>query len=74
MSRLPEKCPVCGEKIEKGILRAEGGGVGILRWRTPEMSSLNGGERLAFNILAVDVGAVRCRNCKIVIFSHDGKK
>ena len=71
MPKLPEKCPICGERVEKGIVRAEGSGGTIVRWfKTSEISNLRGGERLKFGFLKADFDGVRCTSCKTVVLSY----
>ena len=72
MTKLPENCPICGKKMEKGYLRTGGAIYGgqIVKWRTPEMSRYRGVVKLGSGLISVDLGGVRCKNCKIVLFGY----
>lgn len=67
MTKLPENCPVCGEKMEKEYVMAIGKGV-LVRWRNSEVH--RGIEKLGSGWASVDLGGVRCPNCKIVLFGY----
>jgi len=75
MVKLPENCPICGAKMEKGTLRAGGRGVDI-RWGPPDMKFWTRGEiikRGPFLSFAADLVAFRCTKCKLIMFFYEAK-
>jgi len=78
--KLPENCPVCEEKMEKGYVSASPG----IYWskRKTAFKRIFKGQRweallkgrFAMWIAPVNAEAYRCPNCKIVIFTYDEKQ
>ena len=77
MPKLPENCPIRGNKMEKGYVNS--GSEGIF-WtkekhtqRVPlDVETLIGHRFLGFSIANVE--ANRCPNCKLVLFSYGEEK
>jgi hypothetical protein len=70
LSKLPEKCPVCEKEMEIGILRADGTSP-LIRWfKASEVINWMGGERLKWGLFSADFNGVRCKDCKIILFSY----
>ena len=71
--KIPENCPVCGDKMEKGYVSATPDvywskkKVTLKFWRTRWEALLRG----HFYGTMVNAEAYRCPNCKIVTFSYD---
>jgi hypothetical protein len=77
MVELPEICPICGGKTERGVIRVGGGGIGArVVWGKPDSSRwFGGGETLKNSFLVTDFfRGVRCPRCKIVIFNYGEEK
>ena len=74
MVELLEKCPVCGNRMEKGYVNS--GSAGIFwtkekhKWRVPFNVDVLVGRR-NFSWFMASVEAFRCPNDKIVIFSYE---
>ena len=61
MTKLPENCPVCGEKMEKEYVMAIGKGV-LVRWRNSEVHrgiEKLGSGGLQWILVELDVPTVR---------------
>ena len=68
---LPDKCPICNSKMEKGFITAR-----QIAWNEQlgiSAKHFGGGEKIvALSLGALpSVGAYRCKNCKLVIFRYD---
>lgn len=64
MSRLPENCPVCGGKIEKGLLSAKSKDGTVLFLASAKPTEIL--TRFRFG----ESEAVKCLNCNLVILSY----
>ena len=74
--KLPENCPVCGEKIEKGYVSATPDvhwSEKRVTWRfwRARWEALLGGH---FYGMMLNAKAYRNPNCKIAILSHDEER
>ncbi len=70
IENLPENCPICGQKMEKGTLRAKGRGVGIW-WGPPNWGRRGrGGEPLWGGLVKADLVGARCANCKVLLLRY----
>ena len=81
MSRkLPDNCPVCEEKMEKGYVSASPG----IYWSKRKITFKRFFKGLRWEallkvplagwIMSVNAEGYRCPNCKIVIFSYDEER
>lgn len=72
--KLPENCPVCGEKVEEGILRIGGRGI-LVKWGPPNWRphSLLG-LRIGSGDAEMDMVGLRCPKCKTIVLLYSGKK
>jgi len=73
LDELPENCPVCGKKMEKGTLRASGGRGAAILWGPPNWGwwGLKGGEKIGGGFTQVDLAGFRCVKCKIIVLSYE---
>ena len=68
-----EICPLCGSKLEKGYVASK-----LAAWSDKKISNwsfkgLFGGEMIisrGYPYLIKNVGAYRCRKCKLVVFQY----
>jgi hypothetical protein len=69
LSKLPENCPICGEKNDEGYIATRHG----IWWikDEPKIFHPRGFERLTEGLLSsASVEAYRCPTCQIVLFSY----
>jgi len=75
LSKVPENCPVCGEKMEKGYIVW---GSNSIRWSKKKRRMVLGAEPLITRPIplysAQNAEAYRCPNCTIVLFSYGEEK
>ena len=72
MVELPEKCPICGGKIERGCFNAVGAGGGVaVGWQTPSKGWRTNGDIINRGFTKADFRAVRCNSCKIIVLSYE---
>ncbi len=65
-----KKCPLCGEKLEKGYVISSG----FIRWDTKKHKFLAAaGELLCptFSLTLPNLPSLRCKQCSIVIFDYE---
>ena len=71
LSKVPEKCPVCGEKMEKGYVASP---IPAINWSKEKKDwNLWGSENLIrgkYQLGNACAEAYRCPNCRIVIFNY----
>jgi len=88
MPKLPENCPICGEKMEKGYVVCPESGV--LWSKEKEWLALKSRKAMRIKDAEIIVGrrfraiwnvndmsqseAYKCPNCKIVLFSYGEEK
>lgn len=72
---LPENCPICGRKMEKGNVTCP---ASAINWSSERKSwTQSDTEILArgrFKLGFANAEAYRCPNCKIVLFSYEKEK
>jgi len=88
LSKLPENCPVCGEKMEKGYVVSPASAIHWSNeekwlalksknsWRIKDSEIIVGsGFHVIWNVNDMSQSkGYRCPNCKIVLFSYGEEK
>ncbi|MCP8317640.1 MAG: hypothetical protein H3Z51_12400 [archaeon] len=76
MSKIPENCPICGEKTEKGYMICSAAHIGWNKKKKKWYSTMRGAEIIVWGnaFSFTNVEAHRCPKCKIVLFSYGEKK
>jgi hypothetical protein len=77
LSKLPENCPVCGGKIENGLLSAKSkDGTAEMQWRSTGLEGIRARwtsakpTEILKGFRFGDFEAIRCLNCNLVILSY----
>jgi len=71
LAKLPDNCPVCGNKLERGYVSASPD----IYWSEEKIKFLGHWEALLGGhfgkwIMMVNAEASRCPDCKIVLFAY----
>lgn len=76
---LPEKCPICGAKMERGTLRSHSSaGSTAVYWGPFDWgywsSKGKKTERIGYGFVKVDLKGFRCAKCKVLVLSYGEDK